>query len=98
MQKSYKKIKENEIDGLIVDKVEYKYMNFEDMDEEIELLLKEKSNFEEIKNKQKNEAEFVEINSEEKGNNKSLIDCTIDEMKNLKNDEEYDDDIDGEPI
>lgn len=44
MQKSYKKIKEAEIDGLPVDVIEYKFMHFEDLDDEIELLYKSKNN------------------------------------------------------
>jgi hypothetical protein len=111
MQKSYKKIKENDIDGLIVDKVEYKYMNFEDLDEEIDSLMhmkdkKEKkinlnyikNNDDEIKIKIKDDNKVkVEFNNEIINNNNSII---LNESSNKASASEviYDDDIDGEPI
>jgi hypothetical protein len=93
MQKSYKKIKENDIDGLIVDKVEYKYMNFEDLDEEIDLLIhiRDKKDKNVINS---NEEIKVKINDD---NKLELNNSNID-ISNKANEEFYDDDIDGEPI
>jgi len=96
MQKSYKKIKESDIDGLIVDIVEYKYMNFEDLDEEINQLTyanSRKKSGEDLKSKKVEKLPLVKspgrmIITSNINLDKTKVQCIPD----------IDDDIDGEPI
>lgn len=98
MQKSYKKIRESDIDGLAVDIVEYKYMNFEDLDEEINML--QYANARKISDDLKSQNK-VEKNAAIKSPGK-IINTSNVIVDNEKNKVQYiadfDDDIDGEPI
>lgn len=96
MQKSYKKIRESDIDGLNVDIVEYKYMNFDDLDDEINMLTqansKKKSN--DLKTNQ------MEITYSIKSPGK-IINTSLNIPTDTSNRQfiaDFDDDIDGEPI
>jgi hypothetical protein len=96
MQKSYKKIKESDIDGLIVDIVEYKYMNFEDLDEEINQLSysnSRKKSGEDLKSKKVEKLPLV------KSPGRMIIasNINLDKIK-VQYIPDIDDDIDGEPI
>ena len=100
LQKSYKKIKENEIDGLIVENIEYKFLDFE-VGEEIN----NNSVNENFINKIKNNDNRINFNTIQ--DNFVGVNNLIENLQNLKNveikknpQEKFDeyDDIDGEPI
>jgi len=94
MQKSYKKIKESDIDGLVVDIVEYKYMNFEDIDEEIDMLTYPKPR----KMSDEGKLNKIEKSTEIKPSGKIVKTSNKIEEKKIEIVPNIDDDIDGEPI
>ncbi len=94
MQKSYKRIKESDIDGLVIDIVEYKYMNFDNMDEEIDMVTQSYNRKIYEENKLKTVNKPAEIKSPT--NLISVMNKT--EENKIKFIPNMDDDIDGEPI
>ncbi len=103
MQKSYKKIRESDVDGLAVDIVEYKYMNFEDLDEEINMLVYANSKKISDDLKSKKTEKSTRMKSPPTGG--KIFNTSSNFILNVHNEKnkgqyvaDFDDDIDGEPI
>lgn len=100
MQKSYKKIRESDVDGQAVDIVEYKYMNFEDLDEEINMLMHAHSKkiSDDLKAKKTEKSNLLKSPPGKIINVASNFNTVGAEKNKVEYVADFDDDIDGEPI